>query len=197
MKGFPGFVKVTVVGGFFVILPVALILILLGEVFSVITAMLEPIVELFPVDDIGGVPVAMVLSVLLLVMLCLVAGLAVKTRAGAKANQWLEDTIFNQVPGYRAVRGLTRQFTGQQAEDTFKPAVVEFEHEVFALAFLVEEHSNGYCTVMIPNPPTAMAGPLRCVRAERVKILDSSLTEVFDCLTYWGVGSGPLFEKGM
>ena len=197
MRGFPGFVKATVVGGFFVILPVALILILLGEVYSVITAMLEPIVDLFPVDDIGGVPVAMVLSVLLLVALCLVAGLAVRTRAGAKANQWMEDTIFSQVPGYRAVRGLTRQLTGQQAEETFKPAVVQIEDEVYTLAFLVEEHGNGYCTVMIPNPPTAMAGPLRCVRTERVKRLDSSLGEVFDCLTYWGVGSGPLFKKGM
>ena len=48
MKQQTNFLKTTIAGGFFVLLPIVLIILVLAEVFGIVLGLVEPIADLFP-----------------------------------------------------------------------------------------------------------------------------------------------------
>jgi len=52
------FAKTTVVGGFFIVLPIALAAIILTYMVGIVADTIEPLLEGVPVDEIGGVGIA-------------------------------------------------------------------------------------------------------------------------------------------
>ena len=190
-----GFVKSALIGGIFIVLPIVLVVFLVAEALDMIGTFTDPIAELLPVEEIGGVAVAELVGLLILLLICFLAGALVKTKAGSRANNWLEENVLGRVPGYRAIRNLTRQLGGRDADGMFTPAVVTLAEDFLALGLIVEEHDNGFVTVMIPSAPNAMSGVVRYMRADKVRKIDASFNDVFNCITYWGAGSGKLFDS--
>jgi hypothetical protein len=60
----------------------------------------------------------------------------------------------------------------------------------------MEDHGNGQATVLLPWSPTAMAGSLRVVRRDQVRLLNTDLGEFTRVLGQWGVGTKEMLERG-
>ena len=105
------FVRTTIVGGFLVVLPVALVLLLLDEILAVFVAALDPVAELLPVEEIGGVATARLLAIVVVLLAFFVAGLITLTRLGNALGGWLERSLLNYLPGYALVKSLTKRFS--------------------------------------------------------------------------------------
>ena len=87
-----GFLKATITGGLLFLLPVVLIVIGLGYAMRLGVKVAKPISDLLPVDAVVGVGGVTGLTLLLLVVISLVAGLFARTNAGkgiVRVN-WLE-----------------------------------------------------------------------------------------------------------
>ncbi len=190
-----GSFKSALIGGIFIVLPIILVVFLVAEALDMIGTFTDPIAELLPVEEIGGVAVAELVGLAILLLICFLVGAGVRTKAGSRANRWLEESVLGRVPGYRAIRNMLRQFGGQEADGMFIPAVVTMAPDVLALGLTVEEHDNGYVTVMIPSAPTATSGIVRYMPARDVRKIDATFTDVFNAITYWGAGSGELFRS--
>jgi uncharacterized membrane protein len=193
VKGLFTFLKTTILGGLLVIIPLFLVYLILAEAVDLLVSIVQPIAEMLPKDWIETEREARILSFLLLVALCFLTGLVTRTHIGISVGNWLERTVLHRMPGYRIARTLTRQFTGSEEANQFAPAVMRFGDEDLVLAYIIEEHDNGYLTLLLPGSPVGTAGGLRYVPGERVKRLKAPLGEVFNCITQYGIGSGPLF----
>ena len=115
MKTVGRFLKVTLVGGLLVVLPLWVSLLLLLKAIKGALAMLQPIAKLLPQWFVHEKVVALAL----LLVICFVVGLFIRTRPGKRIGHWLTQHIFDRIPGFAVMRGMTRQLAGDKEEESF------------------------------------------------------------------------------
>jgi len=186
------FIKATIAGGFFVILPVVLIWMLIEETIGIVDGLTAPIVEKLPVDKLGGLSIATLLAVVLIVLACFITGVLMRTAPVARIGGWLERTLLHPIPGYTLVKALTQRFAGTTDDSRFAPAFIHLAPGYHEIGFIVERHSTGYFTVFIPLAPTPAVGTIRVVAAELVQPIDAPMGVVANSLLQWGIGSADL-----
>lgn len=187
MKAILEFIKSTLVGGLLVVLPVWLSVLLLVKSIGALSVFLKPIMQHLP--DEAQHPV--LLSTLVLVFGCFIVGLLVRTSRGWVSEGAIRKNLFDRIPGYRVIRGLTQQLTHHDQAAAFAPCLVEIE-EALVPAFIVERHPDGRCTVFVPSAPTPIAGSIYILTPERVHQIDVSVLTVMSCVSKWGSGSDVL-----
>jgi uncharacterized membrane protein len=185
MKKLTEFVKMTLIGGLLVVLPIWVTVLLLLKAINGALSVLRPIAKMLP----QGVVHDDLVALALLLLICFVTGLLMRTRPVQRFAQRLERQTLERVPGYTLLRGLTRQLAGKDEEQTFQPALVELE-DALVPAFIVEKHADGQFTVFVSSSPTPMAGTIYILRPERVHPVNVSLTKAMVSITKWGAGSG-------
>ena len=187
MKTIARFLKVTLVGGLLVVLPLWVSLLMLFKAINGALKMLLPIAKLLPQKIVHEKIAAM----LLLLLICFVVGLLTRTQLGQRAGHWIVENILDRVPGFALIRGMTRQFVGNKEETLFQPALVEIE-EALVPAFIIEKHTDGQFTVFVSSSPTPMAGAIYILSPERVHPVDVPLRKAMVCVTKWGAGAAEM-----
>jgi uncharacterized membrane protein len=185
MKVLAEFTKTTLVGGVLVILPIYVAVLLLAKAVNGLLALLTPVTAQLPV----GMQFRQVAAILLLVAVCFVVGLVVRTGPGLRAKNAFELAVLEKLPGYTFLRGLAKRLTGRSEEQTLQPALVEIE-EALVPALIVEELEDGFFTVLVPSAPTPMAGSLYILPSDRVHPVDLPFTTAISVFTKWGMGAG-------
>lgn len=193
MKGIVDFVKTCVVGGFFGILPILLIALVMGEAVDLLSGIASPIAEALPVEELGGVEVARLVALGIILGACFLAGLLLRTRFGTWSTGLVEGALLNRVPGYRMLKTLTHRLGGLDEGTLFSAALADLHgSDSRALAFIVEEHADGRYTLLVPNAPTPTVGTLYVLPRERVQRIAATPAAVLNCFTQWGIGSSRL-----
>jgi len=187
MKTLVQFLKMTLVGGLLVVLPLWVSLLLLFKAIKGALAVLQPIAKLVPQKFVHHDVVALCL----LVLICFSVGLVIRTEIGKRIGDWLEQHLLGRLPGFSIVRGMVRQFAGKEDEQSFQPALVEIE-EALVPAFIIEKHADGQFTVFVSSSPTPMAGAIYILQPERVHPVDVPLRKAMVCVTKWGAGAAEM-----
>jgi uncharacterized membrane protein len=147
--------------------------------------LLEPVSSRIPAEQFRGITTA----ILLLVVICFVLGIIVRTGPGLRAKNAVEQAVFEKMPGYTFLRGLTKRLTGSSEGQTLQPAQVEIE-EALVPAYIVDELEDGSYTVLVPPAPTLMAGSIYILPRERVHPVAISSTTAIGVFSKWGTGAG-------
>src|SRR5262249_20211525 len=148
MRTLAEFTKTTLIGGFLIVLPVYVSLLLLAKVVTGVLGMLKPITAGIP----AAVELRQVVAILVLAAACFIAGLIVRTGPGLRAKNAFEGAILEKLPGYTLLRGIAGRLTGKADETTFAPALAEIE-EALVPALIIEELEDGSFTVLVPSVP--------------------------------------------
>jgi hypothetical protein len=115
MKPLFKFLKVTLVGGLLVVLPLWVSLLLLFKAVKGAMTMLLPIAKLLP----QWVVHEKVTALVLLLLICFAVGLFIRTGPGKRIGNWITQHILDRIPGFAVMRGMTRQLAGEKEEQSF------------------------------------------------------------------------------
>jgi uncharacterized membrane protein len=181
------FITSTVVGGLFIVVPVYLAVLLLLKGMKSAASLVRPVAAMVP----DWLPGENLLSLVLVLALCFLVGVAVRTRPGRAVRERLEVAFFERLPGYGLLRSLTQRLAGDSDEQAWRPALAEIE-EALVPAFIIEELTDGRFTVFVPSVPTPLAGAVYVLRRERVHIVDIPFTQAISSISRWGSGSKDL-----
>ena len=184
MKRSLAFVGKAVLAGLLIVVPIYLAVLLLLKAMKSLVSLVQPFALLLP----EWFPAEKALSLLLVLMICFLIGVAVKTRTGRAVRERIERTFFERIPGYALIRSLTQQVAGGGREKVWKPALVEIE-EAFVPGFIIEEFEDGRYTVFVPSIPTPLAGAVYILERKRVHPLGVSFTEALKAVSRWGSGA--------
>jgi uncharacterized membrane protein len=187
MKFAREFLLNALVGGVLVLLPIYLAILVLLKGMQSVAALVKPLAALLP----GWLPAERLLSLALVLVVCFVVGVAVRTRAGARLRQRMERSLFERLPGYALFRSLTQRLVGDERENAWQPALVEIE-EALVPGFIIEELDDGRFTVFVPSIPTPLAGAVYVIDRGRVHPLDVPFTQAIQSVSRWGSGSKDL-----
>ena len=156
MKGLRQFIGSALVGGLLVLAPIYIAVLLLLKAMQSIEVLIRPLTKLLP----AWFPAVQVVSLVLVVVLCFLVGLLVRTRPGRRTREQIERALFDKIPGYSLFKKLAQQVAGTSQEMTWKPALVEIE-EALVPAFIIEELDDGSYTVFVPSVPTPFQVPTK------------------------------------
>jgi uncharacterized membrane protein len=194
MKRIGNFLKATILGGLFVLLPVVLVYLILSEVMQLAVALATPIADLFPEGTFDKVASPTLVAILLIVGVSFAFGLLMLAGPGRAVGRWVERKVLLPVPGYQVFKSLTRSLGNLEGEEAFKPALLRAADGSLEIIYLIEDHGNGRATVMIPWTPAAMAGNIKIVERNRIEALHASLADVTKVLGHWGMGTRELLD---
>ncbi len=187
MKGLAELTKTTLIGGLLVVLPIYLTILLLAKTLGGILALVAPVTAAIP----AATQFRQVIAILIVLLVCLIAGIVVRTAPGRRAKHMLERSVLEKIPGYELVRGFAERLSGEDRSGAFQPALIEVE-DALAPGFIIEELEDGRCTVLIPSVPTPAAGSLFIMPRERVHPVDVPFTQAVKVISKWGTGAGDM-----
>jgi uncharacterized membrane protein len=133
-------------------------------------------------------------AVALLVLLCFVFGLLVRSAPGRATRRVLERKVFEQVPGYRLAKALTGDgLLAESGGRGLRPALAAIE-EGQCPALVMEELTDGRLVVFVPGTPAAMSGALYLFAPDKVTYLDVPLLTFMKVISSWGLGLREIME---
>jgi uncharacterized membrane protein len=191
VQRFFNFIKSTVVGGIFVLVPLVLLCIVLGQAATFAYNIIHPVIVLMPVKNVSTVSLAFAIAILAIVLICFLAGLLARTAV----SQWfvgsLEQVILTFVPGYGLMKSMGQGWVGVSEEEPHQPVMVRFD-DAEQIGFVMDSLANGRLVVFLPDVPTPWSGTLVFVGADRVTPLPLSTKEAIECLRRLGVTTSKL-----
>ena len=187
MKQVIEFIKTTMLGGALVIIPAALVVFLLAKVARGLKGALDPLAAKLP----PTIQLPYMTEIVAVLALCFLAGLVIRTRPGRWIGYLFEHHVFDRVPGYALVKGLTGQTVSGTMGHGMIPALVEMEDGLVP-AFIIERRDDGYVTVFVPSPPNPTSGQAYIFASGKAHPVDVPLPKFIGCITRWGLGAQEL-----
>ena len=195
MKRVSEFLKTTVIGGLFILLPLLLLEFMVIEIFELMVALATPIADLIPDEWIEAIDAPELLAILLILIASFLLGLAAKSRLAQRFGHWTERNTVGRIPLYGVLKGLSARLIEIGEGSAFKPALLVSTEGQREFAYLIEDHGDGNATIMLPWAPTPLSGTVKIVPMKQIELLDASLGDVTRVLSHWGVGTRGLLER--
>ena len=184
-------IKATIWGGLLFLVPLTVAIVILGKLFGFMYQLATPFSEWIPLDSIGGIAIANIVTVVLVLMISFVAGLVGTSVWGRQVQQSLEEKLLLIFPRYTFVKSITGSMSAERVNEIMRPVKVRFDDNL-QIAFEVERNDEGLVTVFLPGSPDPWSGSVVYFEAERVEPISADLTSIVRSLRSAGRGSGAL-----
>lgn len=188
------YVRVTLLGGFAAILPLALVILVFRWIIGVIERYLSPIVDLFNTDS------ELLLFAIYVILLAAILigfffiGIIIETRIGRFFTSVLEKKYLMKIPGYKIARETVMQFFGKQKSFFSEVVLVDLFNAGTLMTGFITDDQGEMVTVFVPTGPNPTSGNIYHVRKEKVyrtkAAVDHGMRTIISC----GAGSGEIFK---
>lgn len=195
MKKLTEFLKTSLIGGLFVLLPLILFYMLLAEMLELVVVLATPIADLFPEGTFDRVNAPVLIALILIVGASFLLGLTLRSMTLRRSGLWIERTVLGRLPLYTAVKSLSRGLIGAKEDATFRPALLNSPDGVREIVYVIEDHGDGQVTVLVPWSPTSFSGSVKIMGSDRIEMLEASLGDASRVLSQWGIGARELLGK--
>lgn len=183
------FIKTTIAGGLLFILPLVLVVILLEKAVHLLRGPIHQPLPMFAQYSIAGVTLFTLVALLMLVLICFIAGLLAKTGPASKLLNALEENVLGKIPGYGLLKDATAHLAGlENVEGARVGLICEDEGWLFCL---VLETQGTWLSVYIPDagPAGGSSGEVRLVSTNQVRPTELDWMPVLACVRRGGHGA--------
>jgi len=196
MKKLGKFIRTTFIGGFLIVLPVALTFILMRWIFNGVSGQISPLTKLIIGDSDTMKIVGDTLSIAIILVVFFLIGLTVRTRLGKYLFSKFEEHILKIAPGYSLFKETLKQLVGQDKRP-FSSVVLGrvFGNDILMTGFVADEHPDGRLTVFFPSALNPTTGLLCHIMEEDVIRVDTNVETAMRTIIGCGTGASKLFER--
>ncbi|MBL0735880.1 DUF502 domain-containing protein [Flavobacterium sp. GN10] len=194
MKSILKIIKATFLGGLVFLVPLVVLLIVLEKGYGIIQKTTLPLVSNLPKISVLGLAIQEFIGILIIILICLVAGLLAKTANAKKLVERLEDGVLSFVPGYSFMKNMNENILGLESKDDLKVILVPTDAGL-QFAFLIEQVSDEKFTVFIPDAPNPWSGSVVFVDKKDITEIDITQKQALACIRKLGYGSKELLKN--
>ncbi len=185
--------RTTVLGGALFLVPFVILIIILGKAVQISRAIMLPLAERLPIKSVIGVELPLLLGVIILVLVCFLAGLFARTQTAKSLVNWLETNLLSNLPGYSFIKNLGEEAAGEAPTHNYQSVMVQFD-DAWQLGFLVERIDGGKVVVFIPDSPKPWEGGVFIIDEKQMTMLDEASSAAVKSLRKLGAGTGDLIR---
>ena len=183
----------TLIGGVVFLLPLVVVLVVLGQGLALMTRMVQPLTSWLPYQTLGGVALASIAALVLLVLLCFGAGMLARAALGRTLSERFDAKLQTFYPRYAVIKAMSQGLHGALGQRGLKAVMVSFDDHQ-AIAFDMERLDDGRAVLYLPGAPDAWAGSVVLVPAERIAPLDIDSAALARALQRLGLGTAALLR---
>jgi uncharacterized membrane protein len=191
MKKLMAFIRTTIVGGILVLIPIVVCIIILTKVFNFLQRLSDVIAKGLPFTNVAGVGISTLISIVLILIICFLAGAFMRTKFMQRIIVWVEDRVLVYIPGYAYIKA--RSSSVLEGTDQWKPATV-FIDDNEVICFVIDESEN-YFTIFMPSAPTPSSGTVCAREKTKVKFLSLTVAQTILLIKQFGKGAAEEIEK--
>ena len=185
------FIRTTLIGGILFLIPLVMVVVVFGKAFQILKIVATPLGKLIPIESVAGFALVEVLTAVVMLLCCLMAGLVARSSWGRNVYGKIDTILLQLIPGYSWVKGVTGEISDEEAEDTFKPVLVRLDDQ-YQLGFEVDRAAEGLVAVYLPSAPDPRSGTLSYVTADRTQPVDVGFKAINMTCKKLGRGSGAM-----
>ncbi|MDX6190914.1 DUF502 domain-containing protein [Flavobacterium sp. FlaQc-52] len=193
MKSILRIIRTTLVGGILFLVPLAIFFILLEKAYHIVQKITLPLSSHLPKVKILGLALQEIIGLVIIIVICFLAGIVAKTKTAKNLVTKLEDKILSLIPGYSFMKGINENIFGTNDEENLKVILARVD-DGWQFAFLIEQINEDHFTVFIPDAPNPMGGGVYFMEKERIKEVPVSQREALQCIRKLGFGSAALLK---
>ncbi|HHB78091.1 MAG TPA: DUF502 domain-containing protein [Saprospiraceae bacterium] len=198
MKRLQNFINTTFLGGFIVLLPLAIVVFLTKSLVGVISKMLKPIALLIHNTLNVELPPLFydVIAFVLVISLFFFLGLFVRTRIGKNLFDSFENQYLSKLPFYSVIKKTVQQFSGIQKMPFSEVVLVDaYGTGMLMTGFITDSNpSTGHYTVFVPTAPNPTNGFIFHAQEHQITHTPHIKTEdAMRTIIGMGVGSEKVF----
>ncbi len=205
------FLRATAIGGIFFLLPFVVLCFFLGQIAQVVyvvAVQIQPFLhDKLGISGVAGYALIFSIALLVIVMLCFVAGILASRSVARQFTGWLEKYLLMMFPRYAIFKEqLSGNIGGEIAKNRLKPVHVRLEG-YSRLAFEVERSPEvgpeqgpeagseakamhvERVTVYLPGSPDPWSGTVINVAPDQVQPIDSPFPDVLGAFEKLGLDS--------
>ncbi|GAB5376435.1 MAG: DUF502 domain-containing protein [Acuticoccus sp.] len=184
--------KSTLVGGVFFLIPLAVVAIVLGKVLELANKVAAPLGRVVPIDRVVGIAMADILAVVLIVAVCVLAGITARLRFFSDRIVRLDNALIDIVPRYAVAKSTLSGITNVE-QAALSAVLVRFD-DCEQIAFEVERSADKV-VLFLPGAPSPWSGTSVIVDAERVTPVNLPTHQVVGLLRVLGRGTLPVIKS--
>jgi uncharacterized membrane protein len=191
MKTLALFVRSTILGGVFFLAPIIVLIVILAKAFGYAKKGVHAVVVHVPMVSDLRVEVATLLSIAVIALVCLLAGLIAQTLIGQRLVSALESSVLSKIPAYEYLKQESATALGV-AEIGELPVVFVPMEGGWQLGVQTEALSNGLVSIFVPGAPNPHSGSVFFFPAAVVRPAGIKLAAGLNCLRRCGAGASAL-----
>ena len=195
MQAMIKFIKTTVMGAIVVIIPMAVILFVLTDVFNKLITATAPLTKNMTLGPLSNAIIAVIIVVVVIIFIFFIAGLLLNSFWGKSIKNWLEHKIFENIPMFSTLKQLTKRVAGIENSNFPVVEIDLYGSDVKVLGIAVEKLSDGRLMVNAPSSPVITVGQLFIVPTDRTKQLDVSIPDTINCLSKLGLEADKIYQS--
>jgi uncharacterized membrane protein len=183
----------TALGGALFLLPIVVLIVILGKAISLMMVVAQPMADWLPIDSIGGVALANIIALVVIILLCFIGGLVARHALAGKFVGQLESKVLVNVPGYMMIKNLVHGFDKDRVSG-LKPVVLTLG-TAERFGFEIQKLPDGRSVVFIPSVPSAFSGVTQVLPPEQVTYLDVPVSKIIEITENFGHGAEKLLAE--
>jgi uncharacterized membrane protein len=194
MKTLTQFVQTTIIGGLFFLAPIVVLIVILAKAFDFAQKSLNAVFVHIPAASELSPGTATVLSVTIIALVCLLAGLVAHTVIAQRLVNLLESSLLSKIPGYDYLKQESASALGV-AEIAELPVVFVPMEGGWQLGVQTEALSGGLVSIFVPGAPDPHSGSVFFFSKDNVRPAGIKLAVALNCLRRCGAGASALGAK--
>ena len=183
-----GFIRTTILGGLLFLFPIVFVVAILGKALEVTNKLSAPLAGLLPIDSIGGLAVVKLLALVILALICFLAGLAARTPLAGKFVKFLETNVLGKIPAYTLLKSKAESVLRPEDIGGLCPVLARFD-DSWQLAFEIERIAGSKVVIFLPGAPDSWSGSVCVMTEDRITPLDLTIKSAADIMKRLGKGS--------
>lgn len=190
MKRLQSIIKTALIGGLVVILPLAILVVLIRWMYQLLSGLIDPFTQMIIDRTALQVFFADLLVMAIILGICFMLGLFVRTRLGNIIYRNVEQSMLSYAPGYTMIKETILLFLGRKKTPFSHVVLISaYDSGTYLTGFVTDEHNNGMLTVFVPTAPNPTSGNIYHLPEKDVQKLDISVEEGLRTILSCGVGS--------
>ena len=192
MKWYQSLIKRILNGIILFLLPIMLLLFILGKAISLVQRLILPIKNYLPAERVLGVGLLTLISLVLILFLCYLAGMLIEQKKVKWLITKIEDKILVFIPGYSMLKAQTNEIVSE-AVANWQPVLIGEDGD-WKMGVMVDQQPDGLCMIFFPEPPDAKSGEMKLIHESKLKKLNMPVSKMIRIIRKYGRSEGAFYR---
>jgi hypothetical protein len=191
MKTIAHFVQTTIIGGVFFLAPIVVLIVILAKAFEYAKTGVHAVVVHIPAVSELSVGMATALSIAMLALVCLLAGLLARTVPAQHVVNALESSVLSKIPAYEYLKQESASALGSPRSQSFPSSSCLWKGDG-SMPFKPKRRAMASSRSSSPARQTRIPGRSFSFPADIIRPAGVELLAALNCLRRCGAGASAL-----